>query len=411
LLVNNNTIAIQQKHSETNVKSSIEFPTTTAANKSTLTNKQKPLHQSTVSGYTMCSPTFRKQDHIQKSSNKYGRVATDISDESSKDTIPQNNETTAHFTSSLKAFLLVAFISVAIMEFSLWFPFVIPGVASAAVKTYEPAWYKYDVDHTEFDNTAWTYGTDYLLTVVMAVLAIKCLMASAPDDCPKKNRASLRLRRYSASLLICYGLSTLAGAWAHQHFTSIDSLNTMRFRVLWYLCVGNVSFASCYMGLIGREVQQVFGVQGVVPLGPWWFWPAYGSYMAAACGLGYISFKRPACDIFIAGITQFPSTFYCLATLGLRKWPSSKTVGDSTSKESPIGLVRLSYRIMFYIGFIGNAPLLPMYPLLVQYSGLSLAGINTILHSWLMIMWGLQGISLLHLCKAMSSYKPKASKD
>ena len=160
--------------------------------------------------------------------------------------------------------------------------------------------------------------------------------------------------------------------------------------------------------------------------------------MTVACALGYISFKRPACDIFIAGITQFLPTFYCMAALGLRKWPSKR------SNESPIGLVKVSYRIMYYVGFIGNAPLLPMYPMLVQYSGMSLAGVNTLLHSCkylhrsfplyisycasdnrltfgicsganftpgLMVMWGLQGISLLHLCRAMSTYKPKASKD
>ena len=109
-----------------------------------------------------------------------------------------------------------------------------------------------------------------------------------------------------------------------------------------------------------------------------WFWPIYGTYMAATCALGYISFKRPACDIFIAGITQAPSTFYCLGALGLRKWGEEK---KKKRDESPIGLVRLPYRLMFYIGFIGNAPLLPMYPLLVQYSGMSLAGINTLLHT------------------------------
>ena len=98
--------------------------------------------------------------------------------------------------------------------------------------------------------------------------------------------------------------------------------------------------------------------------------------MVATCAMGYISFKRPACDIFIAGGTQFPCTFYCLGALGLRKWNKSK---NETS--SPIGYVRLPYRLMYYIGFIGNAPLLPMYPLLVQYSGLSLAGINTLLHT------------------------------
>ena len=28
-----------------------------------------------------------------------------------------------------------------------------------------------------------------------------------------------------------------------------------------------------------------------------------------------------------------------------------------------------------------------------------------------MVMWGMQGISLFHICKAMSSYQPKVSKD
>jgi len=332
-----------------------------------------------------------------------------MSPSSTKEKATQTQQHSYTLTSFLQSFILVAFISVSVLEFSQWLPFVIPGVATAAIQTYIPAWYQYDDKNTKFDNTPWTYNTDYLLTAVMSVLAIICLRQTSPDS-PTKNRASLKLRLYSASLLICYGISTLAGAWAHQHFTSVASLNTMKFRVFWCVCVGNVSFASCYMGLIGREVQKVFGVKGV-PLGPWWFWPVYGSYMAAACFLGYISFKRPACDIFIAGITQFPSTFYCLIALGLRKWPSLSSSRAKKTKDSPIDLVRLSYRIMFYIGFIGNAPLLPMYPLLVQYSGMSLAGINTLLHSWLMVMWGMQGISLIHLCKAMSSYELKTSKD
>lgn len=310
------------------------------------------------------------------------------------------------FATSVIQLLLVAFISVSVMEFASWLPFNIPGVASAALATYVPAWYQYDEVLTKFDNTAWTYGTDYALTAIMSVLAILCLLERSPDNSPRKDAASFKLRIYSASLLVCYGASTLAGGWAHQHFTTVDSLNTTKFWAMWCVCVGNVAFASCYMGLIGREVQRYFGVPGAIPLGPWWFWPVFGTYMAAACALGYISFKRPACDIFIAGITQFPSTFYLMATLGLRRWPKS-----STSKESPIDLVRLSYRIMFYVGFIGNAPLLPMYPLLVQYSGMTMAGINTLLHSWLMIMWGMQGISLLHLCKAMSSYELKESRD
>jgi len=324
-----------------------------------------------------------------------------------------NANSSRRLLSFMLSFLLVAILSVSVLEFSQWLPFNIPGfkllgVSDAAIHTYEPAWYNYDNVHTKFDNTHWTYGTDYVLTAVMFFLAYKCWMAQCSSSCSsssekkKNNKDSIKLRAYSASLLLCYGISTFAGGYSHQTFTSIDSLNTLKFRLFWIICVGNVSFASCYMGLIGREVQKVFGVRGRMPLGPWWFWPVYGTYMVATCAMGYISFKRPACDIFIAGSTQFPSTFYCLGALGLRKWNKSK---NETS--SPIGYVRLPYRLMYYIGFIGNAPLLPMYPLLVQYSGLSLAGINTLLHTCLMVMWGMQGISLLHLCNAMSSHKQK----
>jgi len=361
----------------------------------------------------MCKPTTQfKPAGFDVQKTGFERLDTDVSVETTKESMG-NQSKTSGAVSFLGSLLLVAVTCVLMLEFSMWFPFNQghPIISSAAVKTYIPAWYKYDTTLTKFDNSGWTYNTDYLLTAFASFLAIKCLMARSPENCPIKDAASLKLRLYSASLLICYGTSTLAGGWAHQHFTTVESLNTMRFRIFWCVCVGNVAFGSCYMGMIGREVQKYFGVKGALPLGPWWFWPVYGTYMAAACCLGYISFKRPACDIFIAGISQAPTTFYCLLVLGLRKWPSSRTVASNSPKESPIDLVRLPYRIMFYVGFIGNCPLLPMYPMLVQYSGLSLAGINTLLHSWLMIMWGLQGISLLHLCKAMSSYTLKVSKD
>jgi hypothetical protein len=308
-----------------------------------------------------------------------------------------NNNSSASWATTLKYVLLAAFLSVSVLEFALWLPYVLPGLTSAAVKTYIPASFVYD-EQTRFDNTPLTYNTDYLLTAVMSILAIQCILARSDDA--QKNKRSLHLRLYSASLLICYAISTLAGAWAHQHFTSVESLNTSRFRMFWFVCVGNVSFASCYMGLIGREVQTHFGA--AVPKFPWWFWPAYGCYMALTCGLGYISFKRPACDIFIAGGTQFPSTFYCLGALGLRKWPQQNSKKVAVGKETSIELVSTMYRAMYYIGFISNAPLLPIYPFLVHYTDMSLGGVNAFLHTWLLVAWGLQGISLVHLCKAVS---------
>ncbi|KAL3784932.1 hypothetical protein HJC23_000017 [Cyclotella cryptica] len=110
--------------------------------------------------------------------------------------------------------------------------------------------------------------------------------------------------------------------------------------------------------------------------------------------------------------------FYCLGALlvgvrnnRLRKSgrvldnKNLKDVVNDSQKSHPMDNVLLRYRIMYCVGFIGNAPLLPMYPMLVQYSGMSLAGINTLLHAWLMVMWGMQGISLLHLCRVVGEWE------
>ena len=175
----------------------------------------------------------------------------------------RRDSTTAPSSSfSWSSLLLVALVGASSLRFSSWLPFVIPlGVAPAAVRTYVPAGYAYDGENTRFDNTAWTYGTDYALAAVMSCIARACATACA-------DRAS-GLRRYASGLLICYAASTLAGGWAHQHYAGVEMLNTSRFRILWTVTVGNVAFASCYMGLIGREVQRAFGVGGAVPLGPW----------------------------------------------------------------------------------------------------------------------------------------------
>jgi hypothetical protein len=68
-------------------------------------------------------------------------------------------------------------------------------------------------------------------------------------------------------------------------------------------------------------------------------------------------------------------------------------------------------RITGVLGFILNAPLLPMYPLLVQYTSWSTASINTLLHAWLLVAWGMQGLALRRVEKALVQYSelpPKA---
>ena len=86
--------------------------------------------------------------------------------------------------------LLIAFGTVL---FSQWFPFIL--TPEAASKTYLPAFYNYNAELSHFDNSAWTYGTDYLLTIVMALLAYSCLSASSSLE----TRA---LRYRSAGLLV-----------------------------------------------------------------------------------------------------------------------------------------------------------------------------------------------------------------
>ena len=124
---------------------------------------------------------------------------------------------------NLLSLLFVVLLATFVLHFSLWFPFVLPyQIGSAAYHTYEPAWYIYDAMHTKFDNTVWTYGTDYGLTLVMFYLAWRCwngrgrTMATTTTTTTTTSTtttvsSSFRLRLYSSSLLLCYGLSTLAG--------------------------------------------------------------------------------------------------------------------------------------------------------------------------------------------------------
>jgi hypothetical protein len=120
-----------------------------------------------------------------------------------------------------------------------------------------------------------------------------------------------------------------------------------------------------------------------LPIIPESFWIAYAICVTAIVVAGGFSFQRPACDIFFVGITQFPSTFFIMLILyaGLQKY----------------GSIHPGVRAWGCVGFILNAPLLPLYPLLVQYTDWSLGFINTLLHTWLLIAWTSQGLALRHV--------------
>lgn len=274
-------------------------------------------------------------------------------------------------SSLLKEITLGACLALSVVLFSVYFPFLLAPYAAS--KTYHFAFYEYDPDISHFDNSIWTYGTDYFLSLSMAILA-----ATIPTT---HSRTSLHAFR-SRGLLACYLLSVLAGGLAHQFYTTHTDRKHWTFRLLWTLCVGTVTYASSFMGSIGTQLVRLDHQEGFkwIPLIREPFWWTFGICTTLICVAGGFSFHRPACDIFVAGITQFPSTFYMMAIL-FKGLPTAK------------GLTKME-RLTGILGFILNAPLLPMYPLLVQYTNMSLAAVNTFLHSWLLVAWGMQGIAL-----------------
>jgi hypothetical protein len=276
-----------------------------------------------------------------------------------------------------------AAVAAGMTAFALKFPFLL--APDAASKTYDWAYYSYDSQLSHFDNSAWTYGTDYLLAVIMASLAYSIIRYSRP-------RVSDRLCNRSASIFLLYFASVMAGGFCHQNYITLEHRNSLSFRILWTICVGTVTGASCSMGMSGSEVLRQFQqhpncepLLRKVPVIPDSFWWTLGLVITAVCALGGMSFHRPACDIFIAGITQTPSSFYLMISFFLVKHPK----------------VQLSGKVIGFVGFIFNVPLLPMYPLLVQYTDWSLASVNTLLHCWLCVAWSMQGYSLRHMIQAL----------
>jgi hypothetical protein len=261
--------------------------------------------------------------------------------------------------------------------FSLYFPHLL--APKAASETYHYAFYDYDPDKSHFDNSFWTYGTDYMLAAVMGIIIFNISTA---------HPVSRTLAFRSRGMLLCYMASVSAGGFAHQNYTTLESRNSLSFRLLWTVCVGTVTAASGFMGVIGTELVRRDSCKSAIPFIPEIFWIAFGVAGTAVVIYGGLSFQRPACDIFIAGITQIPSTLYVMANLSI---------------GLPVLNIRKLVRMAGCVGFIMNAPLLPVYPLLVQYTDLSLAAVNTMLHCWLCLAWSAQGLTLRHVEQALAS--------
>ena len=328
--------------------------------------------------------------------------STEVAEPSYKPSVDDASDVpTISLVATLAWLVAGGLVAMGLFAFSLWFPHALAPHAAKA--TYHLAVFSYDKETSHFDNTVWTYGTDYGLAVIMASLATYIVWNG-------RNTVSQSLCWRAASLLLLYCVSVTAGGYSHQYFLTLESRNTLSFRIWWTVCVGTVTAASTAMGMSGSQVLRQyqenlrkreegctehkrtnhnnFGCLKLlqrVPVLPDCFWVAFGMVITGICVMGGMSYQRPACDIFIAGITQSPSTFYVMIFFALVQHKHVENYAKL------VGLV----------GFILNAPLLPMYPLLVQYTDWTLASVNTLLHCWLCVAWCMQGISMHHVAQAL----------
>lgn len=320
-------------------------------------------------------------------------------------------DTSSSLSQTIVSILICIVCTAFSMEFSIRFPHFL---STAAQMTFSHAWYQYDPTKTFFDTTFLTYGTDYIIFIIMVYASYQCAFAGSKKRNASSQLSSTRdlsrpLRLRSAALLACYAISVLAGGYAHQFYITFEDLQTTSFRILWTVCVGSVTLAGGFMGMCGAEICRIF-LHGAA-LSPsqedgknrhscitWWnvpiipdsWWMLYGLYMTLYCIAGGISCFRPAADIFLAGVTQFIPTLYCELIMLSRLWKDSDKWDPTTIPKST--------RYIFYYGFILNAPLLPLYPYLIHHTTLTLGAVNALLHLNLTISWGMQAISLYQIC-------------
>lgn len=279
-------------------------------------------------------------------------------------------------------------ISYLTFQFSSIFPHVL---WSKSYLYYIPANWQYDEANTVFDDSMWTWGTDYILAIFMALGSWRCFFG-----CTRKSRIILGDAPYAASILmLLYCISVLSGGIAHQYYHTVESLNTSSFRNLWFICVGTVAFAGGPMGAIGSNLAKVFKHMNVdshfnMPILPNIFWFGWSIIMMAVCFKGDMSYKRPPCDIFIAGTTQVVPSAYCILVVLSQKWNFQRTrnnVDNITQKI--LNEVTPVHLFLYTICWVLNAPLLPAYPHLLHHQ-LPECLINTMLHCNLFIAWSLQ---------------------
>lgn len=293
----------------------------------------------------------------------------------------------------LVSLLLLPFFSYLTFKFSCTFPSIL---WSKSHLYYIPANWEYDELNTVFDDSMWTWSTDYILAVFMALGSWRLLFYSAGS------RETLSgVPTIASIVMFLYSISVLSGGFAHQHYHTVESLNTSSFRINWFICVGTVAMAGGPIGAIGSNLAKSFNKFNVdtyfsIPIFPNTFWVGWSIIFTALCYKGDMSYKRPPCDIFIAGTTQFIPSFYSIMVLLSYKWNINND-GITVTTKRFLNKVTPLHRFLYILCWVLNAPLLPAYPHLLHIK-LPEYVINTMLHCNLFVAWSLQSYTVRRFC-------------
>lgn len=288
--------------------------------------------------------------------------------------------------------LLLPVFSYLTFKFSCIFPDIL---WSKSHLYYIPANWEYDELNTVFDDSMWTWGTDYILAVFMALGSWRLLL------CTGSREALSGVPATASIVMFLYSISVLSGGYSHQHYHTVESLNTSSFKINWFICVGTVAMAGGPIGAIGSNLAKSLNKLNVdtyfsIPILPNIFWFGWSIIFTALCYNGDMSYKRPPCDIFIAGTTQSIPSFYCIMVLLSYKWNTNCDGITDTAKRF-LHKVTPLHRFLFILCWVLNAPLLPAYPYLLHIE-LPEHIINTMLHCNLFVAWSLQSYTVRRFC-------------
>jgi len=173
----------------------------------------------------------------------------------SKPLLNGNHKSKATTNNEVNIWFSILFLPIAsylTFKFSCIFPHIL---WSKSYLYYIPANWQYDEINTVFDDSMWTWGTDYILAIFMALGSWRLYFSCTTT---KSREVSSDVPVTASIFVFLYSISVLSGGFAHQHYHTIESLNTSSFRVIWFICVGTVAMAGGPIGALGSNLAKSF---------------------------------------------------------------------------------------------------------------------------------------------------------